>query len=256
VGAFSLRAKSKKVQRAQVKGLNWLHCLCMRLLMVQGRHLAKSHIEVAPPNLARRNEIIEEIVDHLRPWTHLSRTMIMKEVDRELVFLLILAPLEAKKRTDRALNRTHARRLDKALRSAEELLATAPHPLRSFVLNPLPTMKEDGVRMLAENHSEEEQIERANKERADSFLAEVKRMRKICSRAINPGLGSHPNYDRAMHLCAMFSYGLMRELSKREITGTKDAPFRTIASLLYQAISGQCDAELKRACDAQLRVAR
>jgi hypothetical protein len=74
-----------------------------------------------------------------------------------------------------------------------------------------------------------DQIERANKDRAESFRAELKRMREVCSRA------------------------LMENLSRRTITGTKDSAFRAIASLLYEAVTGKRDADLKRACDAWLR---
>jgi hypothetical protein len=48
----------------------------------------------------------------------------------------------------------------------------------------------------------------------------------------------------------------MENLSRRTITGTKDSAFRAIASLLYEAISGKRDADLKRACDAELRDTR
>ena len=108
-----------------------------------------------------------------------------------------------------------------------------------------------------------EDIERVNRERADSFAAELKRLRKVCARAVDPGFGYHPNYDRIKHFCAMFArikhfcamfaHGLMRGLSERTITGTKDDAFRAIASLLYESISGQRDADLKRACDSMLR---
>jgi hypothetical protein len=46
---------------------------------------------------------------------------------------------------------------------------------------------------------------------------------------------------------------LMQGLSERKITGTEGGRFRTIANLLYEAISGLPDADLKRACDSVLR---
>lgn len=222
------------------------------------KHSAKSGLEakasaLTPPGWIRQEEIIEEIVDHLRPWKdRKGRAEITLAVGRELVYLNILAPHEAK-RSDRTRNRTHAKRLDGALRDVEMLLASAPSPLRSFLLNPLPTMTEEGVLMPAETPSIVEDIERANRERADSFAAELKRLRKVCARAVDPGFGYHPNYDRAKHFCAMFAHDLMTGLSDRAITGTKDDAFRAIASLLYESISGQRDADLKRACDSKLR---
>jgi hypothetical protein len=170
----------------------------------------------------------------------------------DLKWLLFLAPLEAT-RSDRTLNRAHARKLHGALLSIEELLATAPSPLRSFLENPLHTMTSDGKIWPINPPALRDQIECANKNRAESFLAELKRMREVCSRAINSGLGYHPNYDPTKRFCAQFACGLMRGLSRRTITGTRDGVFRAIASLLYEAVSGQSDADLKRACDAELR---
>jgi hypothetical protein len=115
-------------------------------------------------------------------------------------------------------------------------------------------MTDDGVLMPAKTPIED--IERANRKRVDSFAAELKRLRKVCARAVDPDFGYHPNYDRAKHFCVSFAHALMKGLSDRTITGTKDDAFRAIASLFYEAISGQRDADLKRACDSTLRKIR
>jgi hypothetical protein len=44
----------------------------------------------------------------------------------------------------------------------------------------------------------------------------------------------------------------MQDLSNGKITRTKDSAFRVITGLLYEAVSGQPDADLKRACDSVL----
>jgi hypothetical protein len=67
-----------------------------------------------------------------------------------------------------------------------------------------------------------ENIERTNRQRADSFAAELKRLRQVCARAVDPGFGFHPNYDPAKYFCAFFAYSLMKGLSDGAITGTKD----------------------------------
>ena len=82
---------------------------------------------------------------------------------------------------------------------------------------------------------------------------ELKRLREVCARAVDPGFATHPNYGHAKHLCAWHALGLMRELSDGKITGTKDAAFRVVTGLLYEAVSGQPDADLKRACDTVLQ---
>jgi hypothetical protein len=45
----------------------------------------------------------------------------------------------------------------------------------------------------------------------------------------------------------------MRELSDGKIRGTKDSAFRVVTGLLYEAVSGRPDADLKRACDSVLK---
>jgi hypothetical protein len=198
------------------------------------------------------DEIVEEIVDHLRPWKgHKSVAAITAAVNHELGVLLKLAPLAAKL-SDRARNRAHAKKLDGALSEVETLLASAPGVLAWLLFDPLPpmTIAKDG--QLLQDTQSIEDIKLAYRARADSFCAELKQLRKVCARAIDPGFGSHPNYDQAKHLCAWHALGLMRELSDGKITGTKDSAFRVITGLLYEALSGQQDADLKRACDSVL----
>jgi hypothetical protein len=116
----------------------------------------------------------------------------------------------------------------------------------------LPNRTNDGV-----IHGEiDREIERANRNRAHSFSNELNRLREVCARAINPGYGYDSNYDRIKHFCAAFAKGLVCALFRRPITGTMDGPFRAIASLLYEAVSGRRHADLKRACDSQLREIR
>jgi hypothetical protein len=208
--------------------------------------------EPAPGGRAT-NEIVEEIVDNLRPWKGgQSVAAITAAMNDQLAVLLKLAPLEAEL-FDRARNRAHAKKLDDALSEVETLLASAPGALAWFLFDPLPrpTLTEDGE--LHQVIPSIENIELTYQARADSFSAELKRLRKVCARAVDPGFGSHPNYDHAKHLCAWHALGLMRELSDRKITGTKDSAFRVVTGLLYEAVSGQPDADLKRACDSVLQ---
>ena len=206
--------------------------------------------EPAPGGRAT-NEIVEEIVDNLRPWKgDKSVAAITAVVNDRLGVLLKLAPLQAEL-FDQARNRAHAKKLDDALSEVETLLASAPGALAWFLFDPLPrpTLTEDG-----ELHQVRPSIEKIELTyRADSFSAELKRLRNVCARAVDPGFATHPNYDHAKHLCAWQALGLMRELSDRKITGTKDSAFRVVTGLLYEAVSGQPDADLKRACDSVLQ---
>jgi hypothetical protein len=196
------------------------------------------------------DEIVEEVVDHLRPWkNHKSGATITAAVNHDLELLLKLAPLEAKL-FDRAQNRAHAKKLEHALGEVQKLLASAPGALAWFLFNPLPS---GAPGKLVEVTQSIENSELAYRARADSFWAELKRLREVCVSAVDPGFGSHPNYDHAKHLCAWLALGLMQELSEAKITGTKDSAFRVITGLLYEAVSGQPDADLKRACDSVLQ---
>ena len=131
------------------------------------------------------DEIVEEIVDHLRPWkNHKSVAAITAAVNHELEVLLKLAPLQARL-FDRARNRSHAKKLDRALSEVERLLASAPGALAWFLFNPLPplTLTEDGASVEVTQSIED--IGLAYRARADSFFAELKQLRKVCASAVD-----------------------------------------------------------------------
>jgi hypothetical protein len=89
--------------------------------------------------------------------------------------------------------------------------------------------------------------------RSEPFFDELDRLRRHCAQAIKKGWGTHPNYDHTKSLSARSAHGLMKNHSAAKITGTQDGPFRTVASLFYEAVSGRPDADLKRACDDVIR---
>ena|SRR6476620_3992004 len=104
--------------------------------MARKKHLAKTPLEVRaqalkPPTADRLCEIAEEIVDQLRPWKE-REAAVVELAGMELHLVLCIAPLEATRCADLTVNRTHAQRLDRVLRSVEELIATAPIPASSI----------------------------------------------------------------------------------------------------------------------------
>src|SRR5262249_39667124 len=200
-----------------------------------------------------RDEIVEEVVENLRPWkNHKSRDSVTAVVNQQLNLLVELAPLQSEL-FDARQYRGHAKKLDKALSNVEKLLKAAPAMLAVSFFNSLPPLEltDDDEYPLVQPmpHKSIEEIERAHRVRANGFLTELRRLRKICA----VKLGTHPNYDRSKHLSARWAYGLMEELSDGQITGTADKPLRNIASLLYAVVSGHQNADLKRACDDILR---
>jgi hypothetical protein len=194
------------------------------------------------------DEIVEEIVDHLRPWNgRQTREAITIAASEQLERLRQMIPLQAKL-YDRSRMRAHAQELDKLLNEVEELLYSDPGGLNVHLFLP-PSLSESEM-------ASKETILLSFQERAAPFFAELKRLRQVCAQAIDPGFGLHPNYDHAKSLCAWFAHALMSQLSNAKITGTKDAPFRAISGLLYEAVSGAPDADLKRACSEVLRYKR
>ena len=101
--------------------------------------------------------------------------------------------------------RAHAKKLDRALSEVERLLASAPGALAWFLFNPLPplTLAEEGESV--EVMQSIENIELAYRARADSFGVELKRLRNVCARAVDPGFATHPNYGHAKHLTGLQS---------------------------------------------------
>ena len=134
--------------------------------------------------------------------------------------LLLLAPQDAKL-FDRRQYRAHAERLDGTLLKVETLLASAPGALALALFDPV-TITEDGVLMQAVP-STMDHIERAFRKRANSLAGELKRLRKVCADAINPGFGFHPNYDHVKYHCAWIAQVLIRELSDEKMSGTEVA---------------------------------
>jgi hypothetical protein len=198
------------------------------------------------------DDIIEEIVTHLWPFKRKTEAEVTAGVRNAVDALMKIAPLQ-RKLGDRSLIRDHAKKLDAALGKVEELLASCPGGLAGHLFSPLPppiwTEGDDlSVKILPE-----EELKHRLQARWNSLAVELKRLRRICARAIDPGFGLHPNYDQDKHACAWFAFNLMRNLSDHEITGTEDGSFRTITSLLFEALSGHQDADLKRACDDVLR---
>jgi hypothetical protein len=196
---------------------------------------------------ARRgeDEIVEEIAVHLRPWkARQTGKAVAIRVSEQMKLLREFVPLQAKL-FDRRRLRAHAQKLDKSLAEVQEILVTDPGGLNLHLFRP-DSWSSDEMNSM-------EAMALAFQRRSEPLAAELARLRKVCARAINPGFGLHPNHDHAKGLCPWFARGLMLELSNAKITGTKDASFRVISSLLYEAISGEPNADLKRACDEVLR---
>ncbi len=129
---------------------------------------------------ARQSEIIEEIVENLRPWKkRQSDATVTASVERALEVLLALTPVQSRL-LNKTNNREHAKRLDGVLSDLETVLAGTPELLAWYLFEP-PRDLPDRIPELAE-------VMRAYSARASAFAAEVKRLRRVCSSAIGPGV--------------------------------------------------------------------
>ena len=83
----------------------------------------------------------------------------------------------------------------------------------------------------------------------------LQQLKRLAAAAAGQTLGSsdgfHPDFSLTRVIAAQ-AYELMHEASKHPISGTAEGPYRTIASLMYKAISGK-QIDSKRWCDAEIR---
>lgn len=189
----------------------------------------------------RLEEIVEEIVNNLPPRKGFSHAEITVAVRQAISELREKVPWQMKL-SDRAAMKAHARKLYTAVSELELLLETAPGMMWALLFSevgPLPNELMSKEKMVAGFIS-----------RSEPFFDDLNRLRKGCAQAIKKGWGTHPNYDHAKSLSAQSAYDLMKAHSAAKITGTEDGPFRTVTSLIYEAISGRGGVDLKRACQA------
>jgi hypothetical protein len=140
-----------------------------------------------------RHEIVEAIVDQLRPRKHrVSEAAATADVSRELESLLPFAssPRDGE-RTHRKACRAHAKQLDKALTEVQALLASVPNHLAWLSYSVMPS---DGI---WGGHRSFWDPERANQKRI--FAAELNRLHSVCAQVLNPRFDYHPNFDVLKH---------------------------------------------------------
>jgi hypothetical protein len=168
----------------------------------------------------RNIDLIEGIIDLLRPWT-LPEKRVRQRVSQVLDVMRYSLP------SFYSPDIKHAGDLDVALRRVEGLLISAPAVLR-FTLDP--------------NHFH-------------SFCQDVRAFREICVQVVRRGPGRHGNYDEVKALSAQAARELLSDFSEQKIVSSPSSAYRMIASLIYEAITG-VNIDLKKACDRELKQER
>jgi hypothetical protein len=212
------------------------------------RHFpSKAGTRIAGPTPERLEEIAEEILVNLPPRKGTSPADLTNAVRKTIVELRGRVTWQIKLNPGRAM-RERAKELFKTLMTLESLLDTAPGKLHALLFSDLQIS--DG------ELSSEEAMRDGYLKRSEAFFNDLHRLHMVCGHFMGKLIGTHGNSDPAKSLSARSAYGLMQSHSVAKITGTQDGPFRTVTSLLYEALSGYGDVDLKRACDAVLKANR
>ncbi|WP_334406618.1 hypothetical protein [Bradyrhizobium sp. AZCC 2289] len=85
---------------------------------------------------------------------------------------------------------------------------------------------------------------------ADRLLIALSDVRELC----RAGEENQPSADQVRIWCARIAYSLLDRFSEETpASGSPRSPYRVLAALLYEVLTGDADHDLKRACDEHLR---
>jgi len=178
-----------------------------------------------------RAEIVEEIMDNLRPWTR-PESEVKVGIQQTIESLRKANSPEFEDEFSRSAIKKSAQEFGAAIAEVEKALQRI-HPM---------------VAGLVFAEMEGEPRHPSYKEAISAFQRKLGWMRSLGESFTRNPPGSHSNFDHSKERCAKSAHELMRWFSQQTPTGTAERPFRTITSLLYQAVSGKRQ-DLKKACD-------
>jgi hypothetical protein len=169
-------------------------------------------------------EIVEEICVHLRPWKQKRcEADIRSEVEKQIALLVRMAPdIDRLPRIGGDVRR-QAATARKTLERLRTELARAP--LQSFIASHIAISQP--VECL---------------DRLDEILANTRLIK-------GPDARSKP----MQWVCAESADALIYEFSGKPATGTAEESLHAIASLLFEAVTGKPDQNLKRAVDGMIK---
>ena len=81
------------------------------------------------------------------------------------------------------------------------------------------------------------------------FIEKLAQMRQECRVAMSLRPKRGRSSDRMKRSCAGSAFHLMQTFSRRPIAGSAESPFWVITQLLFEAVTGEKEANCKRACD-------
>jgi hypothetical protein len=87
----------------------------------------------------------------------------------------------------------------------------------------------------------------------ESLLASLEAVRHQCLEAEK----NQPSGDQVLLWCASTAFSLVLQFSdKMPTSGSARSPYRVVASLLYEVVTGEHGHDLRRACNAHLKAMR
>jgi hypothetical protein len=198
----------------------------------------------------RFDEIVEAIVDELRPYRRPKKDvhelvprlikLNLREVD-QLWRRLAGTPAEALK---------HLKEVRETAAKLEKLLLTMPNRVAWVVEMRLGTLGfRDELGLLSPAPVEQPRL------KFMSFISDLERL-QTAAKIAETYRGPSPLYEVEKGLSAKYARFLIVGLSKRPPTMAPSGPLRTIASLIFEVITGEQDANLERHCKAELRRSR
>jgi len=192
--------------------------------------------------VTRAADIVEEILDHLRPLRG-CRADIQSEVEKHIAMLIQTAPdVDRMQRFGTDMRQQAANAREALARLRHEL---AREPLRPFVvtITTLPPDVQERPNIVSELASGGAVVvDNQYFDRLDQALA-LKETIKTPDPRSNP----------MQWVCADTADSLIHRFSKKPATGTADGPLHAITSLLFEAITRKPTQDMKRAVDAMIR---
>jgi hypothetical protein len=186
------------------------------------------------------DEIVEGIVGNLRPFKPNVTEKVAANQVRERIAALNRIPNTTSPPSE--LREVH-QRFRKSLIALIEDFERLPLPTRETLMHFAPPFR----RWPAGSPQEAEA----------ALLQYLKLLRDVCDGADfvmvdgNWALMRGPN--KLKTAVAGHAYALMQEVSELRVSGTDGGPYRMIASLMFEAISGNKEADMKRWCDVEIK---
>jgi len=208
--------------------------------------LAKRHKAKRDADETRFSEIVDAIVDELHPHQR-PKEDVQKVVRRSLELLLLeVDQLQRRLAGPRVAAMKHLRKVRETAAKLEILLLTMPTRV-SWVREMSPGLlgTEDATGLL-----DPAPIERPNL-KSMNFVLDLGRL-QTSAKIAESYCGPSPLYEGGKHLSAKHAHLLITALSNNPPTNAPSGPLRTIASLIFEVLTGAKEANLERHCKAVL----